>query len=163
YGQAPADLPGDSNPLAVKPTRPRDCSCHAVGPPGGKHFAPLKGGPHMLGRFFDDLPKPHVHLGTFLVRLGLPTIFIINPVLKLAINGDGRGWSHDLLPDATEMAVAWGETIGGFAMLVGFMSRIAAVGLIIIQVGAILLVTGKFDFKHIEFNANDPFRVVTGY
>jgi len=40
-----------------------------------------------------------------------------------------------------QFAVAWGELIGGIAMLLGFLTRLAALGLIVIQVGAIATLT----------------------
>jgi uncharacterized membrane protein YphA (DoxX/SURF4 family) len=42
---------------------------------------------------------------------------------------------------AAQLAVAWGELLGGIALLLGFLSRLAAAGLIVIQAGAILTVT----------------------
>jgi putative oxidoreductase len=118
----------------------------------------------MLGRFFEDLPKPHVHLGSFLLRLGLAGIFIFHGYLKLSQlnNPNSLGWS-DELPVGTQMAVAWGELACGIALLVGFLSRLAALGMIIVQVGAITLERGRFDFIHIEYNKGDPARVPTGY
>jgi uncharacterized membrane protein YphA (DoxX/SURF4 family) len=40
-----------------------------------------------------------------------------------------------------QFLVAWGELLGGIAMLLGFLTRWAALGLVIIQVGAIATVT----------------------
>jgi len=40
-----------------------------------------------------------------------------------------------------QFAVAWGELLGGIAMLFGFLTRLAALGLVIIQIGAIATVT----------------------
>jgi uncharacterized membrane protein YphA (DoxX/SURF4 family) len=47
---------------------------------------------------------------------------------------------------AIQLAVAWGEVVGGLALLLGLLTRVAALGMIIIQVGAILLVTGARGF-----------------
>jgi uncharacterized membrane protein YphA (DoxX/SURF4 family) len=57
---------------------------------------------------------------------------------------------------AAQLAVAWGELLGGLALLVGFMSRLAAAGLIIIQVGAILTVTWTqgFDIRQGGYEYN---------
>jgi uncharacterized membrane protein YphA (DoxX/SURF4 family) len=114
----------------------------------------------MFRRLLEDLPKPHIHLGSFLLRLGLAAIFIFHGYLKLAVDW-GQGWNNEL-PPTTQMAVAWGETACGFAMLFGFLSRLAAIGIIVIQVGAISLYTWRFDFINIEYNANDPQRIPTG-
>jgi uncharacterized membrane protein YphA (DoxX/SURF4 family) len=46
-----------------------------------------------------------------------------------------------------QLAVAWGELLGGIALLVGLLTRLAAVGLIIIQVGAIYTVTFEKGFS----------------
>ena len=40
-----------------------------------------------------------------------------------------------------QFLVAWGELLGGIAMLLGFLTRWAALGLVIIQIGAIATVT----------------------
>jgi uncharacterized membrane protein YphA (DoxX/SURF4 family) len=40
-----------------------------------------------------------------------------------------------------QFLVAWGELLGGVAMLLGFLTRWAALGLVIIQIGAIATVT----------------------
>jgi uncharacterized membrane protein YphA (DoxX/SURF4 family) len=46
-----------------------------------------------------------------------------------------------------QYAVAWGELLGGIALLLGLLTRVAALGLIIIQVGAIWTVTGMKGFS----------------
>lgn|SRR5262245_24405921 len=43
---------------------------------------------------------------------------------------------------AVQYAVAWGELLGGLSLLIGLLTRLAAVGLILIQLGAIYFVTG---------------------
>ncbi len=47
----------------------------------------------------------------------------------------------------TQYAVAWGELLGGVALLIGLLTRLAALGLIIIQVGAIWTVTAMRGFS----------------
>ena len=61
----------------------------------------------------------------------------------------------ELLPpalqySAAQLAVAWGELIGGLLMLVGFGSRVAAAWLILIQLGAIFTVTWEHGFSLAE-------------
>jgi uncharacterized membrane protein YphA (DoxX/SURF4 family) len=56
------------------------------------------------------------------------------------------------LPSALEthwaqLAVAWGELLGGAALLLGFLTRLAALGLIVIQAGAIYTVTWARGFS----------------
>jgi len=46
-----------------------------------------------------------------------------------------------------QLAVAWGELVGGFAMLLGLLTRLAALGLLVIQVGAVYLVTAEKGFS----------------
>jgi uncharacterized membrane protein YphA (DoxX/SURF4 family) len=48
---------------------------------------------------------------------------------------------------AAQYAVAWGELLGGVALLVGLLTRVAALGLIIIQLGAIATVTAGKGFS----------------
>jgi len=48
---------------------------------------------------------------------------------------------------AVQIAVAWGELLGGGALLLGILTRWAAAGLLIIQVGAILTVTAARGFS----------------
>jgi uncharacterized membrane protein YphA (DoxX/SURF4 family) len=48
---------------------------------------------------------------------------------------------------AAQLAVAWGEFLGGIALLLGFLSRLAALGLVVIQVGAIMTVTWTQGFS----------------
>ena len=65
----------------------------------------------------------------------------------------------DLLQvDAVQAAVAWGELIGGIALAIGLLTRLAALGIIVIQAGAIYLVTwdalgpGRFGLVGLEYN-----------
>jgi uncharacterized membrane protein YphA (DoxX/SURF4 family) len=51
------------------------------------------------------------------------------------------------LTQAAQLAVAWGELLGGLAMLLGCLTRLAAIGLIIIQVGAIATITFQRGFS----------------
>jgi putative oxidoreductase len=55
-----------------------------------------------------------------------------------------------------QMAVAWGEFIGGIALGVGFLTRLAALGLIAIMAGAIYFVhwTHGFDITKGGFEYN---------
>jgi uncharacterized membrane protein YphA (DoxX/SURF4 family) len=51
------------------------------------------------------------------------------------------------LESSVQMLVAWGELFGGIGLLLGLLTRFAALGLIAIQVGAIALVTGATGFS----------------
>jgi uncharacterized membrane protein YphA (DoxX/SURF4 family) len=48
---------------------------------------------------------------------------------------------------AVQFAVAWGELLGGAALLAGALTRFAAAGLLIIQIGAIAIVTSARGFS----------------
>ena len=115
----------------------------------------------MIKRIWTELPKQHVHLGSFLLRVGLAVIFIFHGYLKLIQEG-GRAWTDSLDGDA-QMAVAWGEMLCGVALLVGLLSRLAAVGLVVIMVGAIVVQTGRYDFIYVgEYHPGNPSRIPTG-
>lgn len=115
----------------------------------------------MIKRIWADLPKPHPHLGSFLLRVGLAVIFVFHGYLKLIQDG-GRGWTDSLDGDA-QMAVAWGEMGCGVALFVGLFSRLAAVGLVVIMVGAIVLQTGRYDFIYVgDYPRGNPSRIPTG-
>jgi uncharacterized membrane protein YphA (DoxX/SURF4 family) len=107
-----------------------------------------------------DLLKPHVQLGSFLLRLGLAWICIFHGYLKLTAH-DGTHWD-DQLPEATQLAVSWGELVCGFALLFGLLSRVAAIGIIVIQVGAIVLQTAKWDFINTDYIKSYPYSSPTG-
>jgi putative oxidoreductase len=109
---------------------------------------------------FQDLLKPHVQLGTFLLRLGLAAIFIFHGYLKFA-QGNGAHW-HDRLTEASQLAVTWGELTCGASLLFGLLSRIAVIGIIIMQVGAIAIQTGQWDFINTDYIAANPGRIPTG-
>ena len=51
------------------------------------------------------------------------------------------------MPVIQQVLVGWGELLGGIAMLIGFLTRLAAVGLAVIMVGAIAFVHGKNGFS----------------
>lgn len=115
----------------------------------------------MIKRIWSDLPKQHAHLGSFLLRVGLAVIFIFHGYLKLIQEG-GRAWT-DTLDGDVQVAVAWGEMLCGVALLVGLLSRLAAVGLVVIMVGAIVVQTGRFDFIYVgEYHRANPSRIPTG-
>lgn len=114
----------------------------------------------VLRQMWQDLFKSHVQLASFLLRVGLAVIFIFRGYIMLSVEG-GRAWTDDL-PEGTQMVVAWGEMVCGCAMLVGLLSRLAAVGLIVIMVGAIVVQTGQFGLVYTEYLKTNPGRVPTG-
>jgi uncharacterized membrane protein YphA (DoxX/SURF4 family) len=50
-------------------------------------------------------------------------------------------------PAPIQMAVAWGELVGGIALAVGFLTRLAALGLAVIMAGAIYTVHWPHGFS----------------
>src|SRR5262245_24193106 len=92
---------------------------------------------HMKTTWNDDM-------ASVVLRLTLAVIFVSHGYLKLAIT-DGYKWAPNLPPLVANL-VAWGEVIGGLALAVGLLSRLAAVGLGIIQLGAIAVVTSHREF-----------------
>ena len=110
-----------------------------------------------------------------ILRAGLAAIFLYHGLDKITEGDGGTAWVDRMyasqaeytdtkpkeerykpvyLPasltfSGTQLAVAWGEFLGGLALAVGLLTRVAALGLIIIQVGAICVVTAPRGF-HFE-------------
>ena len=130
----------------------------------------------MFTTFFrsDSNTSTRLNLVALLLRLSLGVIFIYHGLEKITAEGSGGaswvsqmyGEKHEVtgsemrdgrlqvpaIPTTltftgTQLAVAWGEFIGGLTLLVGLLTRLAAVGLIIIQIGAIILVTAPRGFS----------------
>jgi putative oxidoreductase len=94
-----------------------------------------------------------------LLRLALAAIFIYHG-LDL-VGGESKGWgarwdTGENAPGApVQLAVAWGELIGGIALAFGFLTRLAAAGIIAIMAGAIATVHWPHGFalpKGYEYN-----------
>jgi len=102
----------------------------------------------VLKDLWNELSKPHAQLCSFILRVGLGTIFVWQGVLKL-VQEHGHRWSTTL-PEGTQLVVAWGEALCGVALLTGLLSRLAALGVVVIMVGAIMIQTAKFGFIRIE-------------
>jgi putative oxidoreductase len=114
---------------------------------------------------FDALAKNT--LVPLILRLGLAVIFIYHGMHKVMDEGNelGAAWAkpqaakagedQKTMPRLMQMAVAWGELIGGIALALGFLTRLAAVGIGIIMIGAIYNVHGEHGFglpKGYEYN-----------
>lgn len=82
------------------------------------------------------------------LRLGLGIIFTYHGFGKVFGAGTSMGtaWGPGI-PVPVQALVAWGEFLGGLAILTGFLTELAALGIIIIMVGAVLTVTGKNGFN----------------
>jgi uncharacterized membrane protein YphA (DoxX/SURF4 family) len=86
---------------------------------------------------FAYLLRSHASMAAFVLRLGVAAIVVYHGCLKLSLAG-GREWT-DLLDETTQLAVAWAEVICGGALALGLLSRLAAIGIIVVQAGAIAL------------------------
>jgi putative oxidoreductase len=86
-------------------------------------------------------------LAPLVLRLGLAVIFIHHGLGKINETTNwGTKWMGDKQPAHVQGAVAWGELIGGIAMSVGFLARLAGLGLAAIMGGAIYMVHGEKGF-----------------
>ncbi len=102
-------------------------------------------------------------LVALILRLGLAVIFIVHGLDKVHPDNEwGMAWldklferrpdiayygpQGDTLFQSVQGAIAWGELLGGIALALGLLTRIAAVGEMFIQAGAILTVTYGFGF-----------------
>ncbi len=86
-----------------------------------------------------------------LLRLGLAAVFLYHGLDQ--VTGPEHEWGahwHPSLPPAVQLLVAWGELLGGLAMLLGFLTRPAAVGLAIIMAGAIATVHWEHGFSAVQ-------------
>lgn len=84
-----------------------------------------------------------------LLRVGLAAVFIYHGMEKVRVDA-GATWMNkmpDPQPAPVQMAVAWGELLGGIAVALGLLTRIAAAGLALIMVGAIVMVHGIQSFS----------------
>jgi putative oxidoreductase len=82
-----------------------------------------------------------------LLRIGLAAVFIYHGAEKVQLGG-GANWHPDPdFPTYQQLAVAWGELVGGIAVAVGLLTRLAALGLAAIMVGAIITIHGPNGFS----------------
>jgi putative oxidoreductase len=99
-----------------------------------------------------------------ILRLSLAAVFLFHGLDKIINGYGGTTWVNEMyqrdvgkLPSAssfetlagTQLLVSWGEFLGGLALLAGLLTRWAALGEIIIQLGAVCLVTAPRGF-HFE-------------
>lgn len=90
--------------------------------------------------------KPYAPL---FLRLGLGVVFVYHGYGKIFGEAAalGTAWAGDGFPVLVQALVAWGEFLGGLAILAGFMTPVAALGIIVIMTGAIITVHGKNGFN----------------
>ncbi len=95
-----------------------------------------------------------------LLRVALATVFIYHGLDKVkSENGYGLRWAQVMKEDAPpvlisapplQLVVAWGELLGGVAVALGILTRVAALGLLIIMCGAIFTYSGQHGFSAVE-------------
>jgi putative oxidoreductase len=100
---------------------------------------------------FDALAK-HT-LVPLILRLVLAVIFIYHgqALIFAEKNEWGSAWmkpkpGEEAQPAVVQLAVAWGQLLGGIALAAGFLTRLAALGIIAIMAGAIALVHWEHGF-----------------
>jgi uncharacterized membrane protein YphA (DoxX/SURF4 family) len=103
---------------------------------------------------FDTLMKNTV--APLILRACLAAVFIFHGSLKVQEAGGANWDTHEpedqRLAKPLQAAVAWGELLAGIAMALGFLTRLAAVGIAAIMAGAIATVTGSKGFAGYEYN-----------
>ena len=93
----------------------------------------------MFSRFF----RPQPDLASLALRLGLAAIFIVHGYIKVV-------QTASLIPSIDLRiltAVGWAEVVCGVALALGLVSRLAAAILLVLQAGAIQMVTSKKAFN----------------
>jgi len=82
------------------------------------------------------------------LRIGLGFVFLYHGYGKIFKEGTafGSAWNPSGLPAVLQVLVAWGELLGGAAILLGFLTEFASLGIIIIMLGAIVTIHGKNGF-----------------
>jgi putative oxidoreductase len=94
-----------------------------------------------------DLLKSKESLAALILRSGLAAIFIVHGYIKVEVD-------TLLAPNAISMnmqrAVGWLELISGLLLLGGLCTRVAAGVLIVLQIAAIVLVSGKYAMEGVR-------------
>ncbi|MFO0807042.1 MAG: DoxX family protein [Gemmataceae bacterium] len=83
-----------------------------------------------------------------LLRLALATVFIFHGLAKVNVE-HGMGWANQMPNPPTALVqaiVAWSELIGGIAIAVGLLTRVASLAIIAIMIGAVVTVHGSHGF-----------------
>jgi putative oxidoreductase len=95
---------------------------------------------------FAKLRKPQTDFAALMLRLGLAAVFIAHGYIKVR---QYLSWT-DVIPREMQQVVGWTELLCGVALLIGLMSRLAAVGIGVIMVGAIYYMTGSRFFIDVQ-------------
>jgi uncharacterized membrane protein YphA (DoxX/SURF4 family) len=93
--------------------------------------------------------NPHKHdFAALVLRLGLAGIFLLDGFLKVQYQG-GAAW-HPIINDTDQQIVAWGEILGGIALVLGIVTRLSAAGLGFLMLVAIYLVSGSQELYYTQ-------------
>lgn len=98
--------------------------------------------------------KPYAPLA---LRIGLGIIFIYHGYGKVfGAAGLGTGWNPQGMPAIVQVLVAWGELLGGLAVLLGFLTCLGAAIIVVIMLGAIAIVhwPNGFNIMNMGFEYN---------
>jgi putative oxidoreductase len=94
--------------------------------------------------------QARLDFATLLLRLGLGILFILHGYYKISQEGM-VWWNEQELPRILQAVIAYGELVCGIALVLGFLTRLAALGIVVIMVGAIVMVTGKKGLVPLNF------------
>lgn len=92
------------------------------------------------------LRKPHADLAALILRLGLGYLFIAYGYCKI---DQDFTWTEVITP-TMQRFVGWSELIFGILLVFGLLSRLAALGVVAVMIGAIALVTGRRGFLPVD-------------
>jgi putative oxidoreductase len=87
-------------------------------------------------------------LASVVLRLALAAVFITHGSMKIE-HEMGTNWYRfegETPTAAVQATVAWGELVCGLALAVGLLTRVAALGVIAVMLGALYMVTWRLDF-----------------
>lgn len=93
------------------------------------------------------LLRPQVDAASVMLRWGLAAIFIVHGFFKLGQTGPFL----EEIPLSQQNLVGWLELVCGCLLVPGLLSRLAALALAATQVGAVMLITGKYAFEGLTF------------
>jgi putative oxidoreductase len=93
--------------------------------------------------------NPHKHdFAALVLRLGLAAVFLLDGFLKVQYQ-NGAGW-HPIFNPTDQLLVAWGEIIGGIALVLGFLTRLSAFGLGFLMLAAVYVISGSQELYYTQ-------------
>jgi putative oxidoreductase len=104
-------------------------------------------------------------LAALILRLALGAIFITHGCLKVIHFNGGTEWYPDTarMPAAIQVAVAWGEVLCGVLLVCGLLTRVAALGTVVIMIGAVYYIAWKLEFAVESIDRTNAARLQVGY